>query len=60
MKRYDQIGGEFSLTISKLQDSDIGNYTCVVTNAYGSDRGVIEVKGKHNMTSPLEGKGPQK
>lgn len=46
MKRYDEIGGEFSLTISRLEDNDVGNYTCVVTNEYGSDKGVIEVKGK--------------
>ncbi|XP_056013331.1 fibroblast growth factor receptor 4-like isoform X4 [Ostrea edulis] len=51
MKRYDEIGGEFSLTISRLEDNDVGNYTCVVTNEYGSDKGVIEVKVGGDKTS---------
>ncbi|XP_062608785.1 fibroblast growth factor receptor 4-like isoform X2 [Saccostrea cucullata] len=50
LKRYDAIGGEFCLYISKLQEEDVGNYTCVVTNAYGSDTGNIEVKAGRNKT----------
>ncbi|XP_035214084.1 titin-like [Stegodyphus dumicola] len=44
-QKYKIINSESSshLSIGKIQASDIGNYTCVVTNRFGKDSGTVNV-----------------
>ncbi|GBM66129.1 Down syndrome cell adhesion molecule [Araneus ventricosus] len=44
------MGSSSHLSISEIEATDIGNYTCVVSNSYGQDRGTIQVILEANRT----------
>lgn len=39
-------GQTYTLTIKKVQLSDFGNYSCIVSNSLGRDKKYIELSGK--------------
>ncbi|KAG5870541.1 hypothetical protein JTB14_035687 [Gonioctena quinquepunctata] len=50
-----KIGNTHSLTIRNVQQSDFGNYSCLVSNSIGRDKRYIELSGKPGPAKIISG-----